>query len=41
VACALVARFVCPGQILLAAFAMFTAGLLARHAYLRNRADHA
>ncbi|MFJ9854796.1 AzlC family ABC transporter permease [Streptomyces sp. NPDC101150] len=30
--CALVARFVVPGQMLLAALGLFTAGLLARHA---------
>jgi hypothetical protein len=35
-ACALTARFLFPGQMLLAAFAVFTAGLLARHAYPRK-----
>jgi 4-azaleucine resistance transporter AzlC len=41
VSCALIARFVVPGQMLLAAFALFAAGLLARHAYRRNRTAHA
>jgi 4-azaleucine resistance transporter AzlC len=39
--CALVARFIVPGQMLLAAFALFAAGLLARHAYRRNGTAHA
>ncbi len=44
VACALVARSLLPGQMLLAAFALFTVGLLARHAYqgkANARASHA
>jgi 4-azaleucine resistance transporter AzlC len=41
VACALIARLFCPGQLLLAAFALFTAGLLARHAYRRKSKAHA
>ncbi|WP_171165862.1 AzlC family ABC transporter permease [Streptomyces sp. I05A-00742] len=35
-ACALVARFVLPGQLLLTAFALFTAGLLTRYAVTRK-----
>jgi 4-azaleucine resistance transporter AzlC len=34
---ALIARFVFPGQLLLAAFALFTAGLLARYGYARRK----
>src|SRR5215470_6725084 len=41
VACALIARFLFPGQMLLTAFALFTAGLLARHAYRKHRIAHA
>ena len=41
VACALVARFLLPGQMLLAAFALFTVSLLARHAYNRKANAHA
>jgi 4-azaleucine resistance transporter AzlC len=41
VACALTARLLFPGQLLLTAFALFTAGLLAGHAYRRNRTAHA
>jgi predicted branched-subunit amino acid permease len=40
-ACALVARVLVPGQMLLAAFALFTAGLLARYACRRNGTAHA
>jgi 4-azaleucine resistance transporter AzlC len=36
VACALIARFTFPGQMLLAAFALFTTGLLARYACQRK-----
>lgn len=39
--CALIARFVFPGQLLLAGFALFTAGLLAGHAYRKLGAAHA
>ncbi|MEU0806558.1 AzlC family ABC transporter permease [Streptomyces sp. NPDC005970] len=38
---ALVARLVLPGQLLLGAFALFTAALLARHAISRKGASHA
>jgi 4-azaleucine resistance transporter AzlC len=39
-ACALFGRFVFPGQMLLAAFALFTAGLMVRYAWTRTeRAD--
>lgn len=38
---ALVARLVLPGQLLLGAFALFTAALLARHAIARKGASHA
>src|SRR5215467_3571926 len=41
VACALIARFTFPGQMLLAAFALFTTGLLARYAYQRKARTHA
>jgi 4-azaleucine resistance transporter AzlC len=41
VACALVARFLLPGQMLLAAFALLTTGLLARYAYQRKANLHA
>jgi 4-azaleucine resistance transporter AzlC len=41
VACALVARLIFPGQMLLAAFTLFTIGLLARHAYARKVTPHA
>src|SRR5215475_5490197 len=41
VACALIARFLLPGQMLLAAFALFTASLLARHACRRKASIHA
>ena len=41
VGCALIARFLFPGQMLLTAFALFTAGLLARHAYRKHRIAHA
>jgi 4-azaleucine resistance transporter AzlC len=41
VACALTARFLFPGQMLLAAFALLTAGLLAGHAHRRSRTAHA
>src|SRR5215469_1233132 len=41
VACALIARFLFPGQMLLAAFALFTVGLLARYAYRKRRIAHA
>lgn len=36
--CALVARFVFPGQLLLTAFVFFTVGLLARYALVRRKA---
>ncbi|MGI5341488.1 hypothetical protein ACQEVS_30840 [Streptomyces sp. CA-181903] len=36
-ACALVARFVFPGQLLLAGFSLFTAGLLARYHWVRRQ----
>ncbi|HEV2372827.1 MAG TPA: AzlC family ABC transporter permease, partial [Streptosporangiaceae bacterium] len=39
--CALIARFLFPSQLLLAAFALFTAGLLARHAHQRRNSAHA
>ncbi|WP_190144675.1 AzlC family ABC transporter permease [Streptomyces glebosus] len=39
--CALVGRFVFPGQMLLAAFLMFTAGLMARYAWIRKERAHA
>jgi 4-azaleucine resistance transporter AzlC len=39
--CALIARFLLPGQMLLAAFALFTAGLLASHIYRKHRIAHA
>jgi 4-azaleucine resistance transporter AzlC len=41
VACALIARFLLPGQMLLAAFALFTVGLLARYAYRKHGTAHA
>jgi 4-azaleucine resistance transporter AzlC len=41
VACALIARFLLPGQLLLAAFALFTAVLLARHACPGKANSHA
>lgn len=41
VACALVARFLFPGQMLLVAFALFTAGLLARYAFRKREAADA
>ena len=40
VACALTARFLLPGQLLLAAFALFTVSLLARHACRRKASAH-
>jgi 4-azaleucine resistance transporter AzlC len=40
-ACALVARLIVPGQMLLVAFTLFTAGLLARHACRRTGTAHA
>jgi 4-azaleucine resistance transporter AzlC len=40
-ACALTARLEFPGQMLLAAFALLTVGLLAGHAYRRNKTAHA
>jgi predicted branched-subunit amino acid permease len=40
-ACALIARLVFPGQLLLAAFALFTAGLVAGYAYRKLGAAHA
>lgn len=39
--CALIARFALPGQMLLAAFLMFTAGLMARYAVTRKQAARA
>ncbi|MEU5210001.1 AzlC family ABC transporter permease [Streptomyces sp. NPDC020742] len=39
--CALVARFLVPGQMLLAALGLFTAGLLARHALAKRRSTDA
>src|SRR5262249_16483823 len=41
VACALTARLLFPGQLLLAAFALLTSALLAGHAYRRYRATPA
>src|SRR5215469_2584166 len=41
VACALIARFLFPGQMLLVAFALFTTGLLARYTYRKRRIAHA
>ena len=41
VACALIARFTFPGQMLLAAFALFTTSLLARYAYQKKAGTHA
>lgn len=40
-ACALVGRFAFPGQMLPAAFAIFTAGLLTRYAWTRRERAHA
>jgi len=40
-ACALIARFAFPSQLLLAAFALFTASLLARHVCQRTAHAHA
>src|SRR5215813_11318155 len=40
VACALTARVLLPGQLLLAAFALFTVSLLARHACRRKASAH-
>src|SRR5215470_4059957 len=40
-ACALIARLVFPGQLLLAAFALFTAGLAAGYAYRKLGTAHA
>jgi branched chain amino acid efflux pump len=39
--CALIARCEFPGQMLLAAFVMFSAGLLASHSYRKHRTSHA
>ncbi|MFI9581855.1 AzlC family ABC transporter permease [Streptomyces sp. NPDC052236] len=39
--CALLARFVFPGQLLLAAFLMFTTGLMTRYVATRKRTAHA
>ena len=41
VACALIAKAVLPGQLLLAGLALFTLGLLARHALRRKALAHA
>ncbi|MBB4931674.1 4-azaleucine resistance transporter AzlC [Lipingzhangella halophila] len=41
VVCALLCRFVVPAQMLLAAFTLFIAGLLAHYAWTRRKAAHA